>query len=548
MGVFQIPKENIINFNRLILDFWWGKVDNRRRVCWISLDDLCLPKSKGGLGFKNFSNFNQALLARQAWRILSEPDSLLAQILRGRYFHKTSFLNAVLGSRPSWGWRSILHGRDLLIKGLRFQIGQGFSIRALSDPWIPSFPPTTPRLHPSISNDYSNLSVASLIYNHQWDIPILNNLFIHEDVKLITSIPLPTNPIEDNIIWQYAPSGAYTVQSGYSLLRSIKYPPMLEPISLIDPQLWNQIWSLQVPPKLSFFLWRIFHKILPTKVALLTKKIVTDTICPVCLAGEESIEHIFLLCPLAIRLYSMVDLPYQTIHNSSIIITWRKTWQQNSDLAIHYLILWWRIWKSRNKVVFDYSQIHPMVLLEQYKYQLSELKHLQAPPAPALIPPFRSNNIWQPPSPGRIKINVDGAIKMPFGGAISFVIRDATSNIMSAAGRSFQGIIDPFSIEALAFREAIYWCARSHIIYIDLEGDALSVIQRILDKRSLHPLAGAIIEEVRSTLKQLPNVKLIHIGRQGNKVAHSLAKFSLSFLPASSELHNLTTVALSSAF
>ncbi|CAN0906115.1 Uncharacterized mitochondrial protein AtMg00310, partial [Linum grandiflorum] len=138
-----------------------------RRVCWIPFDDLCLPKSKGGLGFKNFSDFNQVLLARQAWRILSEPDSLLAQILRGRYFHTTSFLNAVLGSRLSWGWRSILHGRDLLIKGLRYQIGNGISIRALSDPWIPSFSPAPPRLRPSISNDHSNLSVASLIYNHQ---------------------------------------------------------------------------------------------------------------------------------------------------------------------------------------------------------------------------------------------------------------------------------------------------------------------------------------------------------------------------------------------
>ncbi|CAN0906113.1 Putative ribonuclease H protein At1g65750 [Linum grandiflorum] len=164
---------------------------------------------------------------------------------------------------------------------------------------------------------------------------------------MITSIPLPTNPIEDSIIWQYAPSGAYTVQSRYSLLRSINSPPMFEPVSLIDPQLWNQLWSLQVPPKLSFFLWRIFHKIIATKVALLSKKIVKDSVCPVCLEGEESIEHIFLICPLAIRLYSMADLPYQTIHNSSIIITWRKTWQLNPNLAIRFLVLWWRIWKSR---------------------------------------------------------------------------------------------------------------------------------------------------------------------------------------------------------
>ncbi|CAN0913485.1 Putative ribonuclease H protein At1g65750 [Linum grandiflorum] len=267
--------------------------------------------------------------------------------------------------------------------------------------------------------------------------PILNDLFIKEDVDVITSIPLPTNFVEDRLIWQCAPSGAFTVQSGYNLLRSMNNPPMFEPVSLIDPQLWNQLRTLQVPPKLSFFLWRIFHKILATKVALLPKKIVTDTVCPVCLEGEESLEHIFLLCPLAIRLYSMTDLPYYIIHNPCIIITWRKIWQMDPVLAIRFLVLWWRIWKSRNKVIFDHTQTHPLILLEQYKYQLSELQHLRVP-SPILNPPLRTNNTWQPPNTGRIKINVDGATKVPFGGAISYIICDASSNIISAQVEAFK--------------------------------------------------------------------------------------------------------------
>ncbi|CAN0916128.1 Putative ribonuclease H protein At1g65750, partial [Linum grandiflorum] len=236
---------------------------------------------------------------RQPWRILTESESLLSQLLQGRYFHSSSFINAVLGSRPSWGWRSILHGWDLLFKGLRYQIGHGHSINAITDPWIPSFPPAPQTLRSTISIDPTSFRVASLIYNQQWDISILNDLFLEEDVDLITSIPLPTNLIDDGIVWQYAPSGAYTVHSGYNLLRAINSPPMLEPVSFVDPQFWNQLWELPIPPKLSFFLWCIFHNILATKIGLLFKHIATDTICPVCLQNNETLEYLFLLCPLA---------------------------------------------------------------------------------------------------------------------------------------------------------------------------------------------------------------------------------------------------------
>lgn len=61
--------------------------------------------------------FNQALLAKQVWRLLRNLGSLGARVLESKYYPTKSILDGVLGSSPSFVWCSFFKGKETFLKG-----------------------------------------------------------------------------------------------------------------------------------------------------------------------------------------------------------------------------------------------------------------------------------------------------------------------------------------------------------------------------------------------------------------------------------------------
>lgn len=136
MSSFKLPRGFCDDINSMCASFWWGSELKKNKIHWKNWSALCKSKQNDGLGFRDISIFNQAILAKQSWRIFNNPNSLLSIILKGRYFHSSNFLEANLGSRPSYTWRSILWGRKLFKQGYRWIIGPGSIVSIKKYNWF----------------------------------------------------------------------------------------------------------------------------------------------------------------------------------------------------------------------------------------------------------------------------------------------------------------------------------------------------------------------------------------------------------------------------
>jgi hypothetical protein len=187
--------------------------------------------------------------------LIQQPNSLVATVLKGKYFARDSLLQAKLGASPSYTWHSMLKARPIMHQGLMWRIRNGEKVRIWGDKWIPSSPDR--RVHSLVQVLHHEASVIALLDQKSgwWNYGLIHYIFNLEEVAKVCSLVISPLKQKDKMIWMGSKSGCFLVRSAYHLEMSTLVQDKGQTSSTGDTQcFWKALWNLQSPPILKYFL------------------------------------------------------------------------------------------------------------------------------------------------------------------------------------------------------------------------------------------------------------------------------------------------------
>ncbi|CAN6580853.1 unnamed protein product [Malus baccata var. baccata] len=547
MSCFKLPIGVCKDIEKAVRNYWWRGSGCKKGIHWVAWEKLRSQKRNGGIGFKDFQCFNLALLAKIGWRITLQPDSLLANVLREKYFPGKTFGEANGGRGTSWGWKGILEARKVLVRGIRWRVGDGTCINIRKDPWFPK--PSTFKAR--VNEGLQASMVSDLIdpENREWKIDIVNGGFLKEDVSSILSIPLSKHGMSDRLVWHYSKNGEYTVRTGYGIAMGLmengdlgkKGRGMPSSASSLT-HVWNKIWKLEVPNKMKFFIWKCCNNALAVRRNLKRRNMRVDNICEGCMQPDETENHLFFRCEISHIFWfcSPLQLNSFELEGTDFLASWGsfcgrvKGKENEMELMQEFLFGLWRLWKNRNDLIFKGVSHHPLDILGLWTRNLGEFRAAGTqrttstqPNAgqPSLVLARRSG-LWRKPGFGTIKVNTDAAWhKETLLAGVGWVARDFAGLLQAAGGSGGRLCHSAAAAEMVAIRSALEFCVRCGLSSVAIESDAKNIIQMLRNETTPDFSLECIFGDIVTLARGLESITYEFVSRESNRAAHSVARY-----------------------
>ncbi|KAK8510277.1 hypothetical protein V6N13_103869 [Hibiscus sabdariffa] len=100
---------------------------------------------------------------------------------------------------------------------------------------------------------------------------------------------------------------------------------------------------------------------------------------------------------------------------------------------------------------------------------------------------------------------------------------------MAACTFPHSAVADAFTAEALACETAVTFATDLGFRSVQVEGDSLSIIKKLNAATMNRSLINPIISDIQILRGSFDNITFSFVGRQGNMVAHELAKLGIKF-------------------
>uniref|UniRef100_A0A2N9F1N7 Reverse transcriptase zinc-binding domain-containing protein n=1 Tax=Fagus sylvatica TaxID=28930 RepID=A0A2N9F1N7_FAGSY len=326
--------------------------------------------------------FNLALLAKQGWRLLQNPDTLLHRVLKAKYFPDCSFLDAQIPSHSSFTWRSLAQARHIIRLGTRWRIGNGSQVNIWKDNWI------------------SSSSPLKIIFSAP------NSSRKCKEAEQIKSIPLHPSR-HDSMVWSGTPNGQFSTRSAYQLQAAEKSSLSASTSDQSrNHSFWKSLWGVAVPNKIKVFMWRACKSSLPTKANLFSRGVLSSCTCPVCHDENETIFHTLWDCQYARTVWQNSLL--HKLHYSIQVSNWNDVveevlrTQRQQDIETFFTLAW-MIWGNRNNAWLQKPSADAEILGEKAATYVEEYNEVTKKVEDSRSVLCRK---WSPPTGSMLKMNV----------------------------------------------------------------------------------------------------------------------------------------------
>ncbi|XP_028122980.1 uncharacterized protein LOC114320084 [Camellia sinensis] len=183
----------------------------------------------------------------------------------------------------------------------KLSVGNGKSIQFWTDAWLNgrSLKEDYPRLNSlSTEKEESLLQISAKKSLGVWQFQFRRRLLAWEDEEVkrlsgfLESSPALREEIEDSCSWLADKSGKFSVSSVWCWWAAVKESGVRVPAG---------VWESMASPKMQFFCWLTWRGRVKTssflhRIGVLPANAVSQ--CVFCQSEEESLEHVFLFCPL----------------------------------------------------------------------------------------------------------------------------------------------------------------------------------------------------------------------------------------------------------
>lgn len=255
----------------------------------------------------------------------------------------------------------------------------------------------------------------------------------------------------------------------------------------------------------------------------------------------ETADHIFFQCPYAQQVWRQVGITISSLHNPHIPIEDKllTLLRLSNDTAILRKIrlqpvwLLWRLWKSRNELLFNSKVIAPEILFNlvvsdvnewiSYNQDYNDTQERQRSRVTQA-----NKSQWKKPPSGWVKCNYDVSHRTGNNSSgMGWIIRSRNGSFLNCGHGAFEGRSTVIESEATALVWAMQACLALGYRNVIFEGDNLilhSVLAHMEDNIKLQVLKSTIM----GLRQNFVRTRFEHCKREANGSADKLSKYSIS--------------------